>query len=221
MDTLTLDKAKSFLARACDVSLTKTDRSAAYAEADQLRKQLHVGWSKIGDVPADLATLIETSVPASTTGKGKAPAKEGKTSTKTAKAPVEKKPLVAGHLVLRNPIQVALFNEFIRDHIVGEQGHWGPSAKPAGHHEPWAIAKVRAAKEGEPVGIDYAAPKMNYNINDSNWVRESVLDKMTEIAVKANKGKPVTKKHLLEELKDMKGIFMTRLPETEQVSKAA
>lgn len=108
---------------------------------------------------------------------------------------------------VRNPIQAALFNDYLRAQIIEAGGRWN-GIKTKGHVEPFQTSKAVVAKEGEVLGLTFAAPKRNYNFNDSTYVNVAEnLDKLTEIATKANKGTKVEKKELGFQLADLKEIF--------------
>lgn len=185
--------AKAALARANDGSLALLERQEAFNEADTIRKEAKVGWSKIGEVP-DLTALIEESNKVAGN-----PTSEGTSATPAA----EVIPALPGTLNLRNPIQVAIFKEM----ILGEMTHgkWAKT-RPLEHAKPWLVANV--AVDPNNLGITFSAQKVNYNVNDSNWVNQpEITKKLLAVATAANGGKDMSKKAVVAELVDMKAIF--------------
>lgn len=109
-------------------------------------------------------------------------------------------------LKLANTIQVALFRDALLPQIIKEGGRWN-LVKPIGHFEPFTSIKVSVAKEGEDLGVNFTAKKLNYNFNDSNWVNQpEVTLELLTIASKAAK-KEVAKKELYYHLEQIKTIL--------------
>ena len=111
-------------------------------------------------------------------------------------------------IIVDTKIQAALFNDILRDQITVEGGRWF-GVRTKGHADPFLTAKAVVAKEGQTErGLQFHAPKKNYNFNDSTWVNPAeTLEKLMAVAVKANGGKEVAKKALVSELEALKNIF--------------
>lgn len=106
-----------------------------------------------------------------------------------------------------NAIQAALFNSILIDQIVKEGGRWN-GVRTKGHAEAFAGAVAKVAKGDTILGIDFAAPKRNYNFNDSNWTnQEDVLAKLLEVGKSANGGKDIAKKAIVGELEALKNLL--------------
>jgi len=108
---------------------------------------------------------------------------------------------------VRNAVQAALFNQILIGQITTEGGRWF-GVRTKGHAEAFAGAVAKVAKGDQALGIDFAAPKRNYNFNDSNWTNdEATLAKLTSVAQAAPGGKDYSKKAIVSDLEDMKNIL--------------
>lgn len=108
---------------------------------------------------------------------------------------------------VRNAIQAALFNQVLINEITKPEGRWF-GVRTKGHAEAFTGAVAKVAKGDQTVGLDFAAPKRNYNFNDSNWTnQEPVLARLTEVSKSANGNKDIAKKAIVSELEDMKNIM--------------
>ena len=120
-------------------------------------------------------------------------------------------------IVLRNAVQVALFNTILVKEIVGEKGRWH-TASPKGHFLPFESAAARVAEGDEPLGLRFDARKKNYNFNDSNWVNQGPVTKKLLAVAKAASGKDMAKKAVAAELEDIKEILKASDWEEPEVS---
>lgn len=114
-------------------------------------------------------------------------------------------------LVVANAVQAAIFDKVIRHELSGKLNTKWANETQAKLAEPFKLAKVVVAAEGQATGRDFDAQKTNFNINDSNWVnQEDVTKKLISVAGKAA-GKPMTKKEVVAELVALKGIFGNKI----------